>query len=228
MIKKKMTPVAPAREQIPVIMSEMQTAADALAGIGPAVSLFGSARIRHDSPYYAKAAAIAGALAKAGFTIIAGGGPGAMEAANKGAYEAGGTSVGLNIKLAREPVDNPYQTHTLHFEYFYSRKATFFMHSMAYVALPGGFGTLDELFEALTLQQTRKVPPAPIVLVGSEYWSGLVGWIESQMLSQGMISPADMDLFTIEDDPAKVVDQVVSYFGRNLQEAGRQSPILQT
>ena len=126
-----------------------------------------------------------------------------MEAANKGAFEAGGTSIGLNISLPHEAHNNEYQTISLSFEYFFSRKATFFMHSFAYVAMPGGFGTLDELFEALTLIQTGKVPPAPIVLVGSEYWSGLVEWLGAQLLSNGMIGAHDLNLFIIEDDPQR-------------------------
>src|SRR3546814_8740485 len=123
-----------------------------------------------------------------------------MEAANKGAFEAGGNSVGLNIKLPHETVNNRYQTHSLTFDYFYSRKATFFMHSAAYIALPGGFGTLDELFEVLTLVQTRKVPPAPIVLIGTEFWSGLIDWIKVQLLKQRLIGPHDLELITITDD----------------------------
>ena len=142
-----------------------------------------------------------------------------MEAANKGAFEAGGTSVGLNISLPpRSAHNNEYQTISLSFEYFYSRKATFFMHSMAYVAMPGGFGTLDELFEALTLIQTGKVPPAPIVLVGSEFWHGLVDWLGEQLLANGMIAAHDLNLFIIEDDPAKVVRKVVEF---TTSKAGR-------
>lgn len=201
----------PAGKQVPVIMSEITKAADTLADLGPAVSLFGSARISRQSPYYETSAAIAAALARAGFAVIAGGGPGIMEAANKGAYEAGGTSVGLNISLPHETTNNAYQTISLSFEYFYSRKATFFMHSMAYVALPGGFGTLDELFEALTLVQTGKVPPAPIVLVGRAYWGGLVDWLDEQLRGNGMIGVHDLNLFSIEDDPDRVVARIVEF-----------------
>ncbi|CAM4359535.1 Cytokinin riboside 5'-monophosphate phosphoribohydrolase [Bordetella tumbae] len=198
----------PAGKQIPVIMSEIRTAAEQLADLGPAVSLFGSARTSRGSPHYETSEAIARALAKAGFAVIAGGGPGIMEAANKGAFEAGGTSVGLNISLPHETHNNKYQTISLSFEYFYSRKATFFMHSFAYISLPGGFGTMDELFEALTLIQTGKVPPAPVILVGKEYWQGLVGWLRDQMLANGMISAHDLELFIIEDDPQKVVQHI--------------------
>lgn len=208
---KKAVIETPAGKQIPVIMSEIQTAAEQLADLGPAVSLFGSARTSRGSPHYETCEAIARALAKAGFAVIAGGGPGIMEAANKGAYEAGGTSVGLNISLPHETTNNQYQTISLGFEYFFSRKATFFMHSFAYVALPGGFGTMDELFEALTLIQTGKVPPAPIILVGREYWAGLVDWLSDQMLANGMIAAHDLELFVIEDDPEMVVQRVVEF-----------------
>jgi len=209
----------PAGKQIPLIMSEIRTAAEKLADIGPAVSIFGSARVSRNSPYYETTVAISSALADAGFAVIAGGGPGIMEAANKGAFEAGGTSIGLNISLPHEAHNNEYQTISLSFEYFNSRKATFFMHSFAYVAMPGGFGTMDELFESLTLIQTGKVPPAPIVLVGTEYWSGLVQWLGDSMLSNGMISAHDLELFTIEDDPRKVVRRVVEFHEKVTSDA---------
>jgi uncharacterized protein (TIGR00730 family) len=201
----------PAAQQIPGIMSEMQVAAETLQEIGWGVSVFGSARIRPDSPYYALSEAIGKRLAQAGLTVIAGGGPGIMEAANKGAFEAGGNSVGLNIKLPREASSNRYQTHSLTFDYFYSRKATFFMHSAAYIALPGGFGTLDELFEVLTLVQTRKVPPAPIVLVGTTFWAGLIDWIKSHLLTNQLIGLHDLDLLTITDDLDLVMQQIEEF-----------------
>jgi len=201
----------PADKQIPGIISEIESAAGALAHIGPAVSIFGSARIGRDSPYYAHSEALGTRLAEAGFAVIAGGGPGIMEAANKGAFDAGGTSVGLNIVLEHEAAGNPYQTIPLSFEYFYSRKATFFMHSMAYVALPGGYGTLDELFEALTLIQTGKVPAGPVILIGSEFWNGLERWIRERMLPAGMVSERDMGLFCVEDDPAAAVARIVRF-----------------
>src|SRR5690554_5546144 len=201
----------PASEQIPAIMSEMKAAAETLREIGWGVSVFGSARIRPDSPYYALSEGVGARLAKAGLPVIAGGGPGIMEAANKGAFEAGGHSVGLNIKLPREASNNQYQTHSLTFDYFYSRKATFFMHSAAYIALPGGFGTLDELFEVLTLVQTRKVPPAPIVLIGTEFWSGLMDWIKSELLFNQLIGPHDLDLLTITDDLDVVMSKIETF-----------------
>jgi len=193
-------------------MSELLSAADALARIGPAVSVFGSARLSASSPWYAQAERIGALLAQAGFAVIAGGGPGIMEAANKGAYQADGVSVGLNIRLPRETTNNVYQTIALSFDYFLSRKATFFMHSMAYVALPGGFGTLDEVMEVLTLMQTGKIPRGPIVLVGSAFWRGLVDWIRDQLLSGGMIAPEDVNLFVIEDDVQAVVQAVVDFW----------------
>ncbi len=181
-------------------MSELTAAADTLEAIDLGISVFGSARVRPDSPYYQFALNLGRRLAEAGYTVIAGGGPGIMEAANKGAYTAGGKSVGLNIRLPRETSNNPYQTHSLQFEYFVSRKATFFMHSAAYVALPGGFGTLDEFFEAITLVQIKKMPPAPIILIGSEFWQGLLEWIKEQLVSHGFISSTDTDLITLTDD----------------------------
>lgn len=201
----------PAMQQIPGIMSELQKAADTLEEIGWGVSVFGSARIQPDSPYYALSEAIGARLAKAGLTVIAGGGPGIMEAANKGAFQAGGKSIGLNIKLPHETTNNRYQTHSLSFDYFYSRKATFFMHSAAYIALPGGFGTLDELFEVLTLVQTGKVPSAPIILVGSTFWAGLIDWIKAKLLANKLIGPLDLSLLAITDDPDVVMNQIQAF-----------------
>ena len=202
----------PAGQQIPMIMSEMQTAAETLQEIGWGVSVFGSARIKPDNPYYAVTEALGARLAQAGLPVIAGGGPGIMEAVNKGAFEAGGRSIGLNIKLPRETTNNRYQTHSLHFDYFASRKATFFMHSAAYIVLPGGFGTMDELFEVLTLVQTHKVPPAPIILVGAAYWTGLIDWMQSQMLPNGLIGPNDLKLLTISDDLDVIMHEIEAFY----------------
>src|SRR5690606_36148062 len=199
---------ATAAEQIPQIMSEMQAAADTLQQVGWGVSVFGSARLTPDSKYYQMSEQLGRRLAKAGLPVIAGGGPGIMEAANKGAFTAGGTSIGLNISLPRETTNNRYQTHSLQFEYFYSRKATFFMHSAAYIAMPGGFGTLDELFEVMTLVQTRKVPPAPIVLMGTEFWAGLFDWMRQQLLTHQLIGPNDLDLCVISDDIDEVMQHI--------------------
>lgn len=213
--------------QIDRIMSEIQQASDSLAHIGPAVSIFGSARIRQDSPWYIQTQDIAGRLAAAGIAVIAGGGPGLMEAANKGAHEQGGTSIGLNISLPHEPTNNPYQTLSLPFEYFVSRKAAFFMHSIGYIAMPGGFGTLDELFEALTLIQTGKLPAAPIVLVGSSYWNGLIDWLREQLQTRALIGPNDLGLLEIEDDTDRIVERIIQFAGCVTQDAGsRESCIL--
>ena len=213
----------PAVEQVPKIMSELLTAAETLAHLGPAVSIFGSARLAADSPYCRMSHELGHKLAKAGLAVIAGGGPGIMEAANRGAFEAGGTSIGLNIRLPAEQADNLYQTIGLNFDYFYGRKATFFMHSTAYIGLPGGYGTLDELFEALTLIQTGKIPRGPIVLVGSDFWSGLVDWLKSEVLRLGMITPEHLDLFVIEDDLDKVVQLTVEYVHTHYEESHRKS-----
>ncbi|MER1967015.1 TIGR00730 family Rossman fold protein [Castellaniella sp. GW247-6E4] len=197
-------------------MSEMSTAAQAFRHIGLGVSVFGSARIPRGHPFYDLGLEVGARIAQLGLPVIAGGGPGLMEATNRGAFEAGGRSVGLNIRLPREKRDNPYQTDSLHFEYFNSRKASFFMHSLAYVVLPGGFGTLDEVFEAITLVQTLKQPPAPIILVGVEFWSGLMGWVRDQLLTHGMVSPYDLDLILMTDD----LDEVM----RLVQEAAQIEP----
>lgn len=194
----------------------MTTAAQAFRHIGLGVSVFGSARIPRGHPYYDLGIEIGARIAQLGLPMIAGGGPGLMEAANRGAYEAGGRSIGLNIRLPREKRDNTYQTDSLHFEYFYSRKASFFMHSLAYVVLPGGFGTLDEVFEAITLVQTLKQPPAPIILVGVDFWTGLMDWVRDQLLANGMISPYDLDLILVTDD----LDEIV----RLIQDAAQIEP----
>jgi len=200
-----------AAQQIPQIMSEMQDAADMLQSVGWCVAVFGSARIAPDSPYYSMATELGRQLAGASLPLIAGGGPGIMEAANRGAYEAGGVSIGLNIKLAHESDGNPYQTHRLAFEYFFSRKATFFMHSAAYVALPGGMGTLDELFEVLTLLQTRKVPPAPVILMGTDFWKGLLAWMHDNLLSRQLIVEEDLDRIIVTDEPEEALRHIQAF-----------------
>lgn len=197
-----------AQEQISTIITEMTDAATAFKKIGMGVSIFGSARIGRDHPFYSLGLELGARIAKLGLPVIAGGGPGLMEAANRGAYESGGRSIGLNIRLPWETRDNHYQTDSLHFEYFNSRKASFFMHSLAYVVLPGGFGTLDELFEAITLVQTLKQPPVPIILVGTEFWSGLMVWVEDQLLKHGMIGKFDLDTITISDDMDEIIHHI--------------------
>ena len=199
------------------IQSEFVEGFGLLAELPRAVSVFGSARTPQDSPHYASGVAIGAALAEAGYAVITGGGPGAMEAANRGASEAGGLSVGLGIELPFEQELNEWVDVGIAFRYFFVRKTMFVKYAQAFVILPGGFGTLDELFEALTLVQTRKVTRFPVILFGSAYWSGLVQWIRETMLAQGTISEFDLDLFTVTDD----VDEVV----RIVQEAekGRQA-----
>ena len=176
-----------------------------LAELGLAVSIFGSARTLRTSPEYQRAEDIASGLARAGYAIITGGGPGIMEAANKGAAEAGGVSVGLGIELPLEMGLNKYVDIGLEFRYFFVRKTVFVKYSQAFVVLPGGFGTMDELFEAITLVQTGKITKFPIVLVGSEYWSGLLCWLKDTMCAAGNVSPVDLDLVQVVDDPAEVV-----------------------
>jgi uncharacterized protein (TIGR00730 family) len=213
-----------AEQQIPTIIAEMRAAAAAFQKIGLGVSLFGSARIPRDHPFYALGMELGARIAQLGLPVIAGGGPGLMEAANRGAFEAGGRSVGLNIRLPREKTDNTYQTDSLHFEYFNARKSAFFMYSLAYVVLPGGFGTLDELFEAITLIQTMKQPPAPIILVGVEFWSGLMDWVRDQLLTHGMIGPFDLDLLLVTDD----IDAIVRLIQEAAQIEQHREPALPT
>ena len=176
-----------------------------LADLPRAVSVFGSARTPRDSAYYAIGVQLGAALADAGYAVITGGGPGAMEAANKGACDAGGTSVGLGIELPFEQELNEWVDVGVLFRYFFVRKTMFVKYAQAFVILPGGFGTLDELFEALTLVQTRKVTRFPVILFGSEYWSGLVDWIRQTMVAQGTVSPGDLDLLHVTDDVAEAV-----------------------
>jgi uncharacterized protein (TIGR00730 family) len=190
------------------IQSEFVEGFGALAELGPAVSVFGSARTPVDSLEYAAGVRIGRALTEAGFAVITGGGPGAMEAANKGALEAGGISVGLGIELPFEQGLNPYVDIGVNFRYFFVRKTMFVKYARGFVVLPGGFGTLDELFEALTLVQTKKVTRFPIVLFGSEYWGGLVSWIRSTLIAGGKASEADLDLFHVTDDVDEAVARV--------------------
>jgi uncharacterized protein (TIGR00730 family) len=180
-----------------------------LAELGPATCVFGSARTKPDDPRYADAELIGARLAEAGQAVITGGGPGIMEAANKGAAQAGGVSVGLGIELPFETGLNPYVNLGINFRYFFARKTMFVKYAQGFVVLPGGFGTLDELFEALTLVQTRKVTSFPVVLFGSAYWAGLVGWLRETALTHGSISSPDLDMFTVTDDVDEAVATVV-------------------
>ena len=191
------------------IQSEFVAGFGAMAELGPAVSVFGSARLSEDQPAYALAQELARGLTGAGFSVITGGGPGIMEAANKGAMAAGGHSVGLGIELPFEAGLNDYVDLGVNFRYFFVRKTMFVKYAQGFVVLPGGFGTLDELFEALTLVQTEKVTSFPIVLMGRDYWSGLLDWLRGSALETGTISQADLDLLTVTDDPAEVVEVMV-------------------
>ena len=187
------------------IMSEFVDAIDDMSHIPKGVSIFGSARVAPDSPSYKLAEEVGRKLVEAGFSVITGGGGGVMEAGNKGATEAGGHSVGLNIELPFEQRPNPYANVRMSFRYFFVRKVIFVKYSVAYIVMPGGLGTLDELAEALTLIQTKRIRPFPVILMGSDYWSGLVDWIKNTQLANKMISPEDLDYFRVMDDPAEVV-----------------------
>jgi uncharacterized protein (TIGR00730 family) len=190
------------------IMAELVDGFDALSEIYPCVSIFGSARVRPRDETYEKTVVIARRLAESGYHIITGGGPGIMEAGNKGAREGGGRSVGLNIRLPKEQNPNPYADIRLDFKYFFVRKVIFLKYAQAYVGMPGGFGTLDEIFEAITLIQTKRIKPFPVILVGSDYWGPLWEWIRGNLLKRKLISPEDVDLVTILDDPDGVVNTI--------------------
>jgi uncharacterized protein (TIGR00730 family) len=200
------------------VMSEFVKGFDTLSKIGPCVSIFGSARTKADNPYYLVAEEIASKLVKQGYGVITGGGPGIMEAGNKGAYEAGGKSVGLNIELPFEQFNNIYidKDKLINFDYFFVRKVMFIKYAQGFVVMPGGMGTLDELFEALTLIQTKKIGRFPIVLVGTSYWTGLMGWIKDVMLGlEKNISPEDLDLINLvdtADEAVKVIDDFYSKY----------------
>ncbi len=198
--------------QLFAIMSEFVEASERLNQVRPAVSLFGSARTPPDHPYFRLAENIARRLSDAGFTVISGGGPGIMEAANRGAYFGRSPAVGLNIELPREQFANTYQDISLSFRHFFARKVTFVRFATAYVVMPGGFGTLDELTEALTLVQTGKTRKMPIILVWEPYWRGLLGWFRERLVGEGMIDPEDMDLVQVHDEPGEVVDTIFRYY----------------
>jgi uncharacterized protein (TIGR00730 family) len=186
------------------IMAELVEGFEALSGIGPAVTVFGSARLQPGSEYYNKCMQVTESLARSGFAVIAGGGPGIMEAANRGAKSGQGVSVGLNIALPQEQHPNTYQDIQVEFRYFFVRKLMFVKYAVGYVIFPGGFGTMDELFEALTLIQTRKIRSFPVILVGRAYWQGMMEWLRTTVLAMGNISPEDLDLFQVVDEPDEV------------------------
>ncbi len=197
------------------ILSEFVEGFEALAEVGPAVAVFGSARVAEGDPGYAVARRIGGELVKAGFAVITGGGPGVMEAANRGAHEAGGLSIGCNIELPHEQHVNPYVDLSIEFHYFFARKTMFVKYSDAFVILPGGFGTLDELFESLTLIQTGKIRHFPVVLVGHAYWDGLIDWMRAVQLPAHAIAEGDLDLLRVTDDPAEAVSIITAYAQAN-------------
>ena len=194
------------------IMSEFVEATERLAQIRPAVSIFGSARIKPDHPYFALAEDVARLLSDAGFSVISGGGPGIMEAANRGAFHGRSPAVGLNIDLPFEQVGNQFQDLSLNFRYFFSRKVMFVRFASAYVVLPGGFGTLDELSEVLTLIQTGKSRKIPVLLVGTEFWRGLLDWMRDKLVGEKMVDAEDMDLLQVIDEPPKIVDAIFRHY----------------
>lgn len=190
------------------IMSEIVDGFENLSEIGPAVSMFGSARVKPEDALYKKTEEIAAKLSKAGYSVITGGGPGLMEAGNKGAFENGGESIGLHIHLPMEQHNNQFLHVRSDFRYFFIRKLMFIKYALAYVALPGGYGTLDELAEALVLIQTHRIKPFPIVLFGTEFWGGLVDWFKDQIVKNGFASEDDLNLFIVTDDPDEVVRHI--------------------
>ena len=202
------------------IVSEFVDGFESMTNIGPSVSIFGSARLKPASPYYNMAIDVAQHISKRGFAIITGGGPGIMEAANKGAQSVNGRSCGLSIDLPMESASNQFidRKYNLSFRYFFVRKVMFIRYAQGYVFLPGGVGTLDELFEALTLIQTQKIHPFPIYLMGKSYWEGLIEWIKNTMLAHACISPEDLDLFHVTDDPEEVANGIERHYQKNRVE----------
>jgi uncharacterized protein (TIGR00730 family) len=209
------------------IMGEFVEGFDTLANTGRAVAVFGSARVPPDHPQYAAAVETGRLLVEAGFAVVTGGGPGLMEAANRGARDAGGISIGCNIELPFEQGINPYVDVAINFRYFFVRKTMFVKYSEAFIIFPGGFGTMDELFEALTLIQTGKIRDFPVVLFGRDYWRGMLDWIRDTMLSEGKISPEDVDLLFVTDSPEEAVRVVVEASERGLRSGtrGAESPV---
>ncbi len=205
------------------IMGEFVQGFEDMSDVGPAVTIFGSARLKEDHPTYAQAENLARHLSESGYTVLTGGGPGIMEAGNKGAFERGGRSIGLNIDLPHEQAPNPYQTDSLDFRYFFVRKVMLVRYSSAFVVFPGGFGTIDELFEALTLIQTKKILPFPVYLVGVEFWQGLIEWLKNTLLRAGTISEDDLHLFKVVDDTASIPEEIDRYY-QDLNHAGFRKP----
>jgi len=194
------------------IMAEFVDGFQQMADVSPSVSIFGSARFKPDHPYYKVSEELSRLLSDSGFAVVSGGGPGVMEASNKGAFAGKSASVGLNIKLPHEQSGNPYQDIAVNFKYFFARKVMFVKYASAYVVMPGGFGTLDELAEILTLVQTGKTQKIPIILFGSEFWEGLLDWFKESLIEMGTISPDDMNLFKVTDDVQEVVDVIFDFY----------------
>lgn len=199
------------------IMSEFIEGFDELSDIGPAVSIFGSARLNKNHKFYKSCVEVSSLLSKNGYTVITGGGPGIMEAANRGASQNGGVSIGLNITLPREQKPNKYQNRSLHFRYFFARKVMFVKYAIGYVCMPGGFGTLDEFFEALTLIQTHKIYPFPLILFGREYWEPLMAFMKNNMVKYKTIDPGDLDFIDITDDPEEVLEIINRHMDRKMK-----------
>jgi hypothetical protein len=210
------------------IMGEFVEGFETLRSVWPAVSVFGSARAGRNHSYYQDAVRVSQALSEAGFSIITGGGPGIMEAANLGANRGEGRSIGLNIRLPFEQEPNQYADTIIHFNYFFARKVMFVKYACGFVALPGGFGTLDEIFEALTLKQTRKIHDFPVILFGTAYWGGLVDWLTDRLLNDKMVSKRDLKLFSVTDDPDEVVETIRHHYNRRRRSLrptdGRETP----
>ena len=209
------------------IMAEFVESIETLSDVNNAVTIFGSARVKSDDIYYQKTENLTRLLVQNGFSIITGGGGGIMEAANKGAGEAGGKSVGMNIQLPFEQKPNPYANIHLHYKYFFIRKVMFVKYAVAYVIMPGGFGTLDEVMEVLTLVQTGKIRPIPIILVESNFWGGLLDWFKARLAAEGMINPDDINLFQVIDDPDQVVEAIFNHYEtRGFQPSPQEREIL--
>lgn len=209
------------------IMAEFVEGFERLARIKPSVSVFGSARTKPDHPHYQLAVDIARTLSDAGFSVVSGGGPGIMEAVNKGAFEGKSPSIGLNIQLPHEQSGNPYQDISLSFRHFFSRKVMFVKYAAAYVVMPGGFGTLDELAEILTLVQTKKTRRIPIILVHRPFWEGLLDWFATTLVDEKVISPDDLDLIQILDDPKEITDAIFSHYEtRGFEPSAEEAEVL--
>ncbi|MBF0531590.1 MAG: TIGR00730 family Rossman fold protein [Candidatus Omnitrophica bacterium] len=196
------------------IMAEFVGGFESFSNIGPAVTIFGSARTRFDDPMFRATEKMARLFIKEGYAVITGGGPGIMEAGNKGAFQAGGKSYGLNIELPFEQKPNPYITHLVNFHYFFARKVMFLKYAWGFVIVPGGYGTMDELFECLTLIQTGRMKKVPMVFFGHAYWDGLIQWLKDQMLKENKIEPKDLELFQVADTPEEVIDIFRKFYGK--------------